>query len=104
MPSTGREIARQLGRAVDDDDLYRPAVSIELGAYYLGQALRQFRGNVYPALAGYNAGPGNAAQWLRHPGASDVDLYAEQIPYAETYHYVRKVYENYQLYRDLYNG
>jgi soluble lytic murein transglycosylase len=102
IPSTARDIARQLGRAVDDDDLYRPAVNVELGTYYLGQALRQFQGNVYPALAGYNAGPGNAARWLRNPGAADVDVYAEQIPYAETYHYVKKVYENYQLYRDLY--
>jgi soluble lytic murein transglycosylase len=105
MPSTARSIASALGLGgLDDDDLFRPAVSIELGAYYLGQALRQFQGGVLPALAGYNAGPGSAARWLHAPGASDPDLYAEQIPYAETFDYVRRVYTNYLLYRDLYNG
>jgi len=53
-------------------------------------------------LAGYNAGPGTAAAWLREPGGSDADLYAEQIPYVETATYVRRVYENYRLYRELY--
>jgi soluble lytic murein transglycosylase len=104
MPSTGRSIASALGLdAIDDDDLFRPTVSIELGAYYLGQALRQFQGGIYPALAGYNAGPAVAARWLREPGAADPDVYAEQIPYAETFDYVRRVYTNYLLYRDLYN-
>lgn len=105
IPATAREIVRQLGRGpLSEDDLFRPAVSIELGAYYLAQALRRFNGDVFPALAGYNAGPGNAARWLRQPGASDADVFAEQIPYSETYHYVRYVWTYYQLYRDLYNG
>jgi soluble lytic murein transglycosylase len=104
IPSTARDIARALGRQVEDDDLFKPALSIEFGAYYFGQALRQFRGSPYPALAGYTAGPGVAARWLRQPGASDPDLYAEQIPYAETYTYVRHIYEYYRLYRDLYAG
>jgi peptidoglycan lytic transglycosylase len=103
VASTGRDIARAVGRSsFEDDDLFKPAVSIEFGAYYLSQALRQFRGNVYPALAGYNAGPGTAATWLREPGGNDADLYAEQIPYVETATYVRRVYENYRLYRELY--
>ncbi|HLH25175.1 MAG TPA: transglycosylase SLT domain-containing protein [Chloroflexota bacterium] len=105
MPATARSIASALGIGpLDDDDLFRPALSIELGAYYLGQTLRQFRGGVPAALAGYNAGPGNAERWLREPGGADPDLYAEQIPYAETFLYVRRVYTNYLLYRDLYNG
>jgi len=105
VPSTGRGIARAVGRgSFDADDLFKPAVSIEFGAYYLSQALAQFQGAIYPALAGYNAGPGTAAAWLRNLGAFDPDLYAEQIPYAETSTYVRRVYENYRLYRDLYGG
>jgi soluble lytic murein transglycosylase len=103
VPSTGRDIARAVGRGgFEDDDLFKPAVSIEFGAYYLSQALRQFRGSIYPALAGYNAGPGTAATWLREQGGNDADLYAEQIPYVETATYVRRVYENYRLYRELY--
>ena len=103
VPSTGREIARALGRsAFDESDLFKPAVSIEFGAYYLATALRQFRGDVYAALAGYNAGPGAAANWRRQAGGQDPDLYVEQIPYTETSTYVRRVYENYAIYRALY--
>ncbi|HZU04971.1 MAG TPA: transglycosylase SLT domain-containing protein [Chloroflexota bacterium] len=105
IPSTARDIARALGwGAIADTDLFKPVVSIEFGAYYFARALRRFQGNLYPALAGYNAGPGTAAAWLNQPGASDPDLYAEQIPYAETYTYVRRIYENYRLYRELYGG
>lgn len=105
IPSTGREIARALGRAAfDERDLFKPAVSIEFGAYYLAAALRQARGELYVALAGYNAGPGTAASWRQQPGNQDPDLYVEQIPYAETSVYVRKVYANYQVYRALYGG
>lgn len=104
VPSTGREIARALGReAFDERDLFKPAVSIEFGAYYLAAALRQARGELYVALAGYNAGPRTATGW-RQPSDQDPDLYVEQIPYAETSVYVRKVYANYQVYRALYGG
>ena len=59
-----------------------PAQSIEGGARYLGQMLRQFGGNVTDALAAYNAGPGA------------VQSYGGVPPYSETQQYVTKVLEN----------
>lgn len=105
LPSTGASIARALGKSgFQASDLYRPEISLEFGAYYLGQALRERGGNVFPALAGYNAGPGAVDGWLRQFGAADLDLFALRIPYAETEHYVRVVFENYGMYRALYGA
>ena len=103
VPSTGQGIANALGRQpFNSDDLFRPQVAIEFGVFYLGNQLRQYDGRVYPALAAYNAGGGNANQWLAEFGMDDPDVFAEQIPFAETSYYVQIVYENYQHYRRLY--
>src|SRR5665213_2245307 len=45
-----------------------PAESIEGGARYLGQMMRQFGGNASDALAAYNAGPGAVQQYGARPG------------------------------------
>ena len=86
----------------NSDDLFRPQVAIEFGVFYLGRQLAQYDGRVYPALAAYNAGGGNANAWLAEFGIDDPDVFAEQIPFAETSYYVQIVYENYQHYRRLY--
>ncbi len=64
-----------------------PAESIEGGARYLGQLMRQFSGNTEDALAAYNAGPGAVQQYGGVP------------PYAETQSYVTKVLGNAEAYR-----
>ncbi len=71
MPST----AASLGVAEPLD----PAQSIEGGARYLSQLVRQFAGNTADALAAYNAGPGAVEQYGGVP------------PYSETQQYVTKV-------------
>lgn len=71
MPQT----ASSLGVANPMD----PAESIEGGARYLGQLMREFSGNTTDALAAYNAGPGAVKQYGGVP------------PYAETQSYVTKV-------------
>ena len=103
IPSTGQGIANAIGRSpFNADDLYRPQVAIEFGVYYLGRQLGQYDGRVYPALAAYNAGGGNANTWLAEFGIDDPDLFMELIPFSETSYYVQIVYENYQHYRRLY--
>jgi soluble lytic murein transglycosylase len=103
VPSTGQGIASALGKqSFSADDLYRPRTAIEFGVFYLGRQLSQYGGKVFPALAAYNAGGGNANTWVADFGADDPDLFAERIPFAETSHYVQVVYENYGNYRRLY--
>ncbi|MCC6176414.1 MAG: transglycosylase SLT domain-containing protein [Chloroflexi bacterium] len=103
MPATGQGIARALGRAgFSTEELLLPGVGIEFGAYYLSNQLGAYQGQVYPALAAYNAGGGNVNQWLRDYSTDDMDVFAERIPFAETSAYVHIVYENYLNYRRLY--
>jgi soluble lytic murein transglycosylase len=100
---TAREIAGALGRpGFRQDDLFRPSVSLEFGAFYFGQRLKRFGGALFPALAAYNAGDGSADRWISDYGLDDIDFFAERIPYNETNHYVKVVFENYGLYRALY--
>jgi peptidoglycan lytic transglycosylase len=101
MPQTGSGIARELGvLSFAQADLLRPYVSVRFGAYYLGQQLKSFGGNILYALGGYNGGPGNAKKWVR----PDVDLGVEAISLAETSVYVRTVYSQYNEYVEIYQS
>jgi soluble lytic murein transglycosylase len=104
MPATGRQLARFLG--MDNytaDDLYRPSVGIEFGAYYLATLLQFFDDRILVALAAYNGGPGNAQQWL-DAVAGDLDLFVETITAEESRRFLRRVYEGYVIYETLYRG
>ena len=99
MPGTGSDIATRLKRAnYKPSDLLKPYVSIEFGAYYFGFQYEYFDQDYLMALAGYNSGPGNAAKWSN----PDVDVAVENIAYAETRTYVRRIYLHYWHYRNLY--
>jgi soluble lytic murein transglycosylase len=101
IPATGEWIADQLGWGVlEEKDLLLPYVNIHLGAWYLSVQLITFDGEIIPAMAAYNAGPGHIHNWLAE--ASDLDLFAETMPFAEPRRYVRHTYENYARYRQLY--
>lgn len=103
VPSTGREIAGRLGWPANytDADLYRPIVSMRFGAYYLAQQRDYFEGDLYAALAAYNAGAGNAAIW-KELAPDDPDLYLEVIRLTQPHLYIRRIYESYAIYRTLY--
>jgi soluble lytic murein transglycosylase len=104
IPSTGASIAGTIGwpPAYDAEDLYRPNVSIRLGAYYLSSNRNILENDMYAALAAYNAGPGNAAVWKELAG-DDPDLLLEVIRFQETRNYIRYIYEIYSIYRNLYS-
>lgn len=103
MPATGQSIVDQLKWPANytSDDLYRPVVSIHLGIEYLDQQ-RNALGDLYPALAAYNAGPGNAANWKGLAG-SDPDLFLEVIRLSEPQNYIKAIYEMYVIYKQLYD-
>lgn len=101
-PDTGKFISENLGWPPDytSDDLYRPMVSLTLGSTYLEQQRLRFDGDLYSALAAYNAGPEAAPIWRELSGA-DSDLFVEVIRLEETRNYIRSIYEIYSMYRTL---
>ncbi len=104
IPATGANLAGTIGwpPAYTEEDLYRPNVSLRLGTYYLSSNRNVLGGDLYAALAAYNAGPGNAAVWKDLAG-EDPDLLLEVIRYQETRDYIRYIYEIYAVYRKLYS-
>ncbi len=104
VPSTGASIASSLNLQVNygSDQLYWPEVSIKFGAHYLASNQHLFKGNLYEALAAYDAGPGNAYQWSQLSG-NDPDLFLETIRYDEPRQYIQSIYEIYAIYRNLYS-
>jgi soluble lytic murein transglycosylase len=103
LPSTGQEISDNLGWPPNftSADLYRPLISVGLGISYLKQQSVNFNGDLYLALAAYNAGPAAAPIWSNLSGP-DSDLFLEVIRYPETSKYIRDIYEIYSMYRSLY--
>jgi soluble lytic murein transglycosylase len=102
IPSTAEAVADSLGMSgLTLSDLYRPMINVQLGSAYLAQQRDAFGGNYFMGFAAYNGGPGSAAFWRDLAGGDD-DLFVEVIRYEETRNYVRRIYENYVIYRDLY--
>jgi soluble lytic murein transglycosylase len=103
IPATGDSIYRNNGwpPGYTSEDLYRPKVNITFGADYLETQLRYFDGDIYLALAAYNGGPGNAANWSSL-AEGDQDLLVEVIRYSETRNYIRSIYELFDIYKNLY--
>jgi soluble lytic murein transglycosylase len=104
IPSTGASIARTIGWPVsyEPEDLYRPNVSVRLGTQYMASNLKLLDGDLYAALAAYNAGPGNASVWKELAG-DDPDLFLEVVRFQETRNYIRYIFEIYTIYRTLYS-
>jgi soluble lytic murein transglycosylase len=75
-----------------------------MASAYIGDRLSEFSGSYVLTLAGYNAGPGRAREWIREfgdprdPNVDPID-WIERIPIQETREYVAKVLANVQIYR-----
>ena len=78
--------------------------NVMIASAYIADRMDDFGGSYVLGLAGYNAGPGRARQWIREngdprdPKVDPVD-WIERIPITETRDYVTKVLANIQMYR-----
>lgn len=104
MPATAKWTAKKIGMTdfkphmINDHD-----VNITIGTSYLKLALDDFDGSMALAAAGYNAGPGRPRNWRNGP-VLDGAIWAENVPFAETRDYVKKVLSNTTNYAALITG
>ncbi|HEY0781254.1 MAG TPA: transglycosylase SLT domain-containing protein, partial [Thermoanaerobaculia bacterium] len=100
---TARRIAAHVGLPkLDIDDLYRPRLSIGLGAVYLSELLRNFPGAPYAAVAAYNAGEPQALLWQHYCNSTEPEEYLTKVAFRETRSYLGRVLSNWEHYQALY--
>jgi soluble lytic murein transglycosylase len=103
MPATGKEISDQMGYPPNysKEDLTRANVSIVFAAYYLARQQRYFNGDLFAALAAYNAGAGSSKAW-KDLSQNDPDLFLEIIRTEETQTYLKQIIEFLNVYKLVY--
>lgn len=101
MPDTAAWIASTANFGKYDLKNYQD--NLKLGTWYLAYNHKQYDNSSLMAIASYNAGAGNVAEWIQRFGVGDADAFVEKIPFPETYGYVKSVLGNYWNYLRLYN-
>ncbi len=89
--------------SLQPDDLYVPRTNIAIGTEYIADLKKQF-GGLYEAIAAsYNGGEDNAQRWLNRSKPREPGIFASEVGFAETKHYVFKVMNNFRIYREIYD-
>lgn len=102
-PQTGQYIATLLqDKKYKQEALYGPEKNIRFGCFYLSKLYNDFDGDIDCVLAAYNGGEGNVRKWLKTDETGRKYLDIENLPFAETRDYVKKVKRNYKIYKYLY--
>jgi soluble lytic murein transglycosylase len=104
IPSTGRLYARRLKLGqFSTSMLTNPKTNMTMGSAYIADLMKKF-GEPYLALAAYNAGDSRVARWLaeRQGEGLDQEEFIDDIPFAETQSYVKKILSTAEDYRRLY--
>ena len=105
MPVTAKHVCRDYKIKCDVPRLMKdPAYNTMLGSAYISDRMDEFSGSYVLTLAGYNAGPGRAREWIKEfgdprDGKVDPIDWIHRIPFEETREYVQKVLSNIQVYR-----
>jgi soluble lytic murein transglycosylase len=103
MPATARWTAKKIGLDYKPEMITDRDINLKLGTAYLKLVLDDFGGSQALAAAAYNAGPGRPRRWRDGP-LMEPAAWAENIPFAETRDYVKKVLSNATYYNALLSG
>jgi soluble lytic murein transglycosylase len=103
IPATGRRYARTVGIPYSARMLTQPESNIRLGMRYFRDLMDRF-GSAHYALASYNAGEHRIARWITERPGFEQDEFIDDIPFAETRNYVKRILGTVDDYRRLYGG
>ena len=101
---TAKRMAKRSERPVTRARLTVPSLNVKLGARYLAHVSARALGLVPLIAAGYNAGEGAIARWLRARRQLPLDLFVEMIPFREARWYSKRVASSWATYRLLYSA
>lgn len=107
MPKTAQWTAKKIGLSgFKPQHLNDRDINIAIGTGYLKLVLDDFAGSMALAAAAYNAGPSRPRNWRGQTGAPVLEaaIWAENVPFAETRDYVKKVLANSTLYAAMITG
>lgn len=103
MPSTAEWIATQIPiKNFSLAMLYEPQTNIKMGCWYIANLKKEFGENQVLMIAAYNGGRGNVQQWLKSNQWSGGEYTVDNIPFAETREYIKRVLGAYEKYKNLY--
>ncbi len=104
LPRVGKGVAKQEKlKHFNDQQLFTPAINLQLGTRYFRSMVDQFGGFEY-ALAAYNAGDDRVRDWQAAGKYRDIQEFVESIPFTETREYVQAIMRNANVYRQLYGA
>ena len=104
MPATARWTAKKIGLTnFTADQITDRETNIAIGTGYLKLVLDDFAGSMPMAAAAYNAGPSRPRAW-RNGAVVETAIWAENVPFAETRDYVKKVLSNTTNYAAILTG
>lgn len=104
LPSTARQYARRLRLGTYRRSmLTTPNTNLAMGSALLADLVQRF-GDLHLALAAYNAGTARVARWVEERAGDSLDReeFIDDIPFAETRNYVRRILSTSQDYRRVY--
>jgi soluble lytic murein transglycosylase len=104
MPATAKWTAKKIGLVnFTADQITDRDTNIAIGTGYLKLVLDDFAGSMPLAAAAYNAGPSRPRAW-RNGAVVETAIWAENVPFAETRDYVKKVLSNTTNYAAILTG
>ncbi len=102
LPKVGKGVAKEEKlKHFSAQQLFTPAVNLQLGTKYFREMVDQFGGFEY-ALAAYNAGDYRVRDWQANGKYRDIQEFVESIPFTETREYVQAIMRNANVYQQLY--
>lgn len=98
LPSTAKLVAAKEG--LERYNLLQPEDNIRLGTAFMREIKDYYSADFVGLAIAYNAGPGRYTQWKKKLDPEEA-VFVEQIPFQETYHYVRVLLSDRAKYRAL---